>query len=121
MFTISPSLYSADLLDLREVIGKLKGFEHLHLDIDDGNFVRGISFGMEVVKGVAECTEIPLDAHLEVLNPMEYVEPLCEAGVEMICAHVESLDFPSLFLGSVHQYGKKAGLALNVKTPIEFI
>ena len=80
MFTISPSLYSADLLDLREVIGKLKGFEHLHLDIDDGNFVRGISFGMEVVKGVAECTEIPLDAHLEVLNPMEYVEPLCEAG-----------------------------------------
>ena len=52
---------------------------------------------------------------------MEYVEPLCEAGVEMICAHVESLDFPSLFLGSVHQYGKKAGLALNVKTPIEFI
>ena len=91
MFTISPSLYSADLLDLREVIGKLKGFEHLHLDIDDGNFVRGISFGMEVVKGVAECTEIPLDAHLEVLNPMEYVEPLCEAGVEMICAHVESL------------------------------
>ena len=121
MFTISPSLYSADLLDLREVIGKLKGCEHLHLDIDDGNFVRGISFGMEVVKGVAECTEIPLDAHLEVLNPMEYVEPLCEAGVEMICAHVESLDFPSLFLGSVHQYGKKAGLALNVKTPIEFI
>ncbi|MDY3057407.1 MAG: ribulose-phosphate 3-epimerase [Mediterraneibacter faecis] len=121
MFTISPSLYSADLLDLREVIGELKGFEHLHLDIDDGNFVRGISFGMEVVKGVAECTEIPLDAHLEVLNPMEYVEPLCEAGVEMICAHVESLDFPSLFLGSVHQYGKKAGLALNVKTPIEFI
>lgn len=115
MFTISPSLYSADLLDLREVIGKLKGFEHLHLDIDDGKFVRGISFGMEVVKGVAECTEIPLDAHLEVLNPMEYVEPLCEAGVEMICAHVESLDFPSLFLGSVHQYGKKAGLALNVK------
>ena len=121
MFTISPSLYSADLLDLREVIGKLKGFEYLHLDIDDGNFVRGISFGMEVVKGVAECTEIPLDAHLEVLNPMEYVEPLCEAGVEMICAHVESLDFPSLFLGSVHQYGKKAGLALNVKTPIELI
>ena len=121
MFTISPSLYSADLLDLREVIGKLKGFEHLHLDIDDGNFVRGISFGMEVVKGVAKCTEIPLDAHLEVLNPMVYVEPLCKSGVEMICAHVECLDFPSLFLGSVHQYGKKAGLALNVKTPIEFI
>lgn len=115
MFTISPSLYSADLLDLREVIGKLKGFEHLHLDIDDGNFVRGISFGMEVVKGVAECTEIPLDAHLEVLNPMEYVEPLCEAGVEMICAHVESLDFPSLFLGMCTSVWKKSRACIECK------
>ena len=49
MFTISPSVYSADLLDLRQVLKRLDGFEHLHLDIDDGNFVRGISFGMDVV------------------------------------------------------------------------
>lgn len=121
MFTISPSLYSADLLNLRAVVQQLEGFEHLHLDVDDGNFVRGISFGMRIIDKIAECTDIPLDAHLEVSNPMDYVKPLCEAGVEMICAHVEVLDFPSLFLSSVHQYGKKAGLALNIKTPVSFI
>ncbi|MCP1110412.1 ribulose-phosphate 3-epimerase [Ohessyouella blattaphilus] len=121
MFTISPSIYSADLLDLRNVLKGLKGFEHLHLDIDDGNFVRGISFGMDTVKGIASSTNIPLDAHLEVLNPMDYIEPLVEAGVEMICAHVEALEFPSLFLSTVHQYQKKAGLALNIKTPVAFL
>lgn len=121
MFTISPSLYSADLLNLRQVLQGLTGFEHLHLDVDDGNFVRGISFGMDTIQGVAEATDIPLDAHLEVLNPMEYVEPLVCAGVEMICAHVEALDFPSLFLSKVHHYGKKAGLALNIKTPVSFL
>jgi len=118
MFTISPSLYSADLLNLRGVLDKVCGFEHLHLDIDDGNFVRGISFGMDIVEAVAGYTKVPLDAHLEVLNPMEYVVPLCEAGVEQIVAHVEALPYPSLFLSTVHNYGKKAGLALNIKTPV---
>ena len=121
MFTISPSLYSADLLDIRNVLNNLQGFEHLHLDIDDGNFVRGISFGMDVVEPVAKATDIPLDAHLEVLNPMDYVVPLCEAGVEQIVAHVEALPYPSLFLSTVRQYGKKAGLALNIKTPVSYL
>ena len=121
MFTISPSIYSADLLNLRQVLHSLEGFEHLHLDIDDGNFVRGISFGMDLVEPLARETNIPLDAHLEVLNPMDYVVPLCEAGIEQIVAHVEALPFPSLFLSSVHKYGKKAGLALNIKTPAEFL
>lgn len=122
MFTISPSIYSADLLDLRNVLKRLSGFEHLHLDIDDGNFVRGISFGMDVVDGIADATDIPLDAHLEVLNPMDYVEPLAsKKEIGMICAHIETLEFPSLFLSSVHKYGKKAGLAVNIKTPVSFL
>ena len=121
MFTISPSIYSADLVDLRGVLHSLDGFEHLHLDIDDGNFVRGISFGMDLVEPLARETDIPLDAHLEVLNPMDYVEPLCRAGVGQIVAHVEALPYPSLFLSAVHKYGKKAGLALNIKTPAEFL
>ena len=61
MFTISPSIYSADLMNLRQVLTSLEGFEHLHLDVDDGNFVRGISFGMAVIDKMAACTEIPLE------------------------------------------------------------
>lgn len=118
MFTISPSLYSADLLDVRGVLRQCQDFEHLHLDVDDGNFVRGISFGMDFIQPLAQATEIPLDAHLEVLNPMDYVQPLCDAGVQQIVAHVEALPYPSLFLSAVHRNGKKAGLALNIKTPV---
>lgn len=122
MFTISPSVYSADLLDIRNVLKSLAGFEHLHLDVDDGNFVRGISFGIDTVEGIANNTDIPLDVHLEVLNPMDYVKSLvAEPGIEMICAHIEALEFPSLFLSTVHRYGKKAGLAVNIKTPVSFL
>ncbi len=121
MFTISPSIYSADIMNLKESIQGLEGFEHLHIDIDDGNFVRGISFGMDVVNGVCACTDIPVDVHLEVLNPMDYADKLCDSGIAMATAHVEQLAFPSLFLSTLHKAGKKAGLALNIKTPASFL
>lgn len=118
MFTISPSVFSADIMDLRRSIEGLKGFEHLHIDIDDGNFVHGISFGMDVVNGVCACTDIPVDVHLEVLNPMDYADDLCDSDISMAVAHVEALAFPSAFLSKLHRAGKKTGLALNIKTPV---
>ncbi len=121
MFTISPSIYSADLLDLRTVLDKAKDFEHIHLDIDDGNFVRGISFGVDLVEQIAAYTDVPLDAHLEVLNPLDYVEGLAKAGVKMLSAHYEALPFPSAFLSKARSLGMKAGLALNMKTPVSLI
>ena len=121
MFTVSPSIYSADLLDLKTVLDKAKDFEHLHLDIDDGNFVKGISFGGEMVKRIAAYTDIPLDVHLEVLNPLDYIDDLTAAGVKLICAHIEVLPYPSLFLSKVRNSSVKAGLALNLKTPAEAI
>ena len=121
MFTVSPSIYSADLLDLRKVLDQAKEFEHIHLDIDDGNFVKGISFGVDLVEQIAAYTDVELDAHLEVLNPLDYVEGLAKAGVKMLSAHIEALPFPSAFLSRAHKLGMKAGLALNLKTPISFI
>ena len=88
VFSVSPSLLSGDLLNLGAQLDAVRGLDHLHLDIDDGNFVRGISFGMDVVRAVAARTDIPLDAHLEVLNPCDYVEDLCACGVKRVCAHV---------------------------------
>ncbi|MCR4854635.1 MAG: ribulose-phosphate 3-epimerase [Erysipelotrichaceae bacterium] len=121
MFTVSPSIYSADLLDLKTVLDKAKDFEHIHLDIDDGNFVKGISFGCDLVCRIASYTSVPLDVHLEVLNPMDHVDELAEAGVEMISAHVEALEDVKGFLDRVHGHGIKAGLALNPGTDIETI
>ncbi|MBQ6492327.1 MAG: ribulose-phosphate 3-epimerase [Erysipelotrichaceae bacterium] len=121
MFTVSPSIYSADLLDLKKVLDEAKGFEHIHLDVDDGNFVKGISFGTEMVRQISDYTDIPLDVHLEVLNPLDHLEDLKDTKVGLISAHIEVLDYPSLFLSTVHHYGKKAGLAINLKTPVSFI
>lgn len=121
MFTVSPSIYSADMLNLRQVLKDSAEFEHIHLDIDDGNFVRGISFGVDLVEPLVKESSVPMDVHLEVLNPMDYVEPLAQAGVYQIVAHIEALPFPSLFLSTTHKCGVRAGLALNIKTPVVYL
>ena len=117
MFIVTPSIYAADLLDMKNVLAKCGDFAHLHADIDDGNFVRGISFGMDYLRGVAAHTSVPLDVHLEVCNPMEYLKPLADIGVTRVAAHVEALAYPALFLSTARNLGMKAGLAVNIKTP----
>jgi len=121
MFIVSPSIYSADFLHLANELDSLAGISNLHLDIDDGNFVRGISFGMKIAEQIAAHISIPLDAHLEVLNPLVYVEPLLTAGIKQICAHIEQLPYPHLFLSAVRQAGGLAGLSLNLKTPVKLL
>ena len=90
MFTVSPSILSGNLLNLERQLDALAGLGNLHLDIDDGNFVRGISFGMDTVRAIVDYTDIPTDVHLEVLNPCDYVEELCRCGVKRLCAHIEA-------------------------------
>ena len=121
MFTVSPSIYSADMLDLKTVLDRARNFEHIHLDIDDGNFVRGISFGTDLAAQIASYTDVPLDAHLEVLNPLDYVEALAKADIGLITAHIEALDYPSMFISTVHSFGKKAGLALTKSNRFDLI
>lgn len=121
MFIVSPSIYSADFLHLADQLDALAGISNLHLDIDDGNFVRGISFGMKIAEQIAAHTSIPLDAHLEVLNPLDYVEPLLATGIKQICAHIEQLPYPHLFMSAVRQAGGLAGLSVNLKTPVTLL
>ena len=121
MFTVSPSIYSADLLNLKDVLDKTSNFEHIHLDIDDGNFVKGISFGTDLISQIAANTKVPLDVHLEVLNPMDYIDELCKLKMSIIVAHIEVLDNPKEFIDRIHSYGVKAGFAINVGTPLDKI
>lgn len=122
MFELSPSLSAGSQLNLGEVLDRTRELSHIHLDVDDGNFVHEITFGMDTVATVARNTDVPLDVHLEVLNPMDYVRPLCEIGVSAACAHVEALPFPSEFLSALRRGGiEKIGLAINLKTPVDEI
>ena len=121
MFTVSPSIYSADLLNLKDVLDKTSTFEHIHLDVDDGNFVKGISFGVDLISQIKQNTNVPLDVHLEVLNPMDYIDELCELGISLIVAQIETLKNPKEFIDRVHAYNVKAGFAINVGTSLDKI
>lgn len=120
MFQLSSSLSAGSDLNLAETLAATRALKHIHLDIDDGNFVHEITFGADTARTVCTSTNVPVDVHLEVLNPLDYVEPLARAGVAAVCAHVEALAFPSEFLSAARKAGiPKVGLACNLKTPID--
>ena len=122
MFEISPSLSAGSLLNLGEVLAQTRDLPHIHLDVDDGNFVHEITFGMDTVRTVVENTPVPVDVHLEVLNPLDYVKPLLDIGVAAACAHVEALRYPSEFLSALKAGGcPKRGLAINLATPVDVL
>ena len=100
MFELSPSLSAGSQLNLGAVLDATRSLAHIHLDVDDGNFVHEITFGMGTVRTVVQNTPVPVDVHLEVLNPLDYVQPICDAGVSAACAHVEALPYPSEWLSA---------------------
>lgn len=110
---IFPSLASADPMNLGEGIRRLEGYPYLHLDIEDGNFVPNITFGMKTVRAAASICTAKMDAHLMVTNPEDYLEELAAAGVEAAAFHIEATGYPLRLINRIHQLGMKAGIALN--------
>lgn len=116
---IYPSIASGNVLDLRESLDKTEGWPLLHIDIEDGNFVPNISFGMKTVRAICGAAgNRSIDVHMMVNNPVNYLEEAAACGVSSVCAHLEALDYPMLFLNRARSLGMKAGLALNMKTPV---
>lgn len=118
MFNIIPSIASANQLNLSSELDRIGNIRYLHLDIEDGNFIQGITFGVDTIKAIASYTKAELDVHLEVTNPEYYINDLCDCGVNSIAPHIEAMPYPSKVLGMINARGKKAGLALNIKTDI---
>jgi ribulose-phosphate 3-epimerase len=118
MINIIPSIASGNQLNLAAELDRLEGINRLHLDVDDGNFIRGITFGIDTIKAIASYTSATLDAHLEVTNPECYIDDLCDCGVTFIAPHIEAMVYPSKVLGMIRARGKRPGLALNIKTSI---
>ena len=117
-----PSIASADPLALREGLESLGDWPFLHIDIEDGNFVPNITFGMKAVRAI--CEEIQgkeMQVHLMTKHPENYLGELALCGVSSVIAHVEALDYPMDFLNHCKCLGMKAGLALNMKTPVSSV
>ncbi|WP_026367988.1 hypothetical protein [Aminiphilus circumscriptus] len=118
---ISPSIASADPLRWREALCAVEqgGYRDLHIDIEDGNFIPNITFGMKAVRAFRRVTALPFSFHLMVNRPSTYLEDISEMGASIVFAHVEALDYPSDFLALARKAGLRAGLAFNPKTSPE--
>lgn len=113
---ISPTLACANYLQLQNDIEVMDraGADFYHMDIMDGHYVPNICLNFEFIRAVKSVTRTPMDVHLMVSNPMDYVKRLSDCGVEYVCAHSDVLkDNVEYFIDKVHKHNMKAGLVLS--------
>jgi ribulose-phosphate 3-epimerase len=114
------SLASADPLRIAQDIDRLRGWENLHFDLEDGNFTPNVTFGQKTLLAAADYVRPRrLDVHLMVNEPLAFLPVLQKASVGSACAHLEALRYPLVFLNDAKALGIKAGLALNFASPLE--
>ncbi|MGQ9845261.1 MAG: ribulose-phosphate 3-epimerase [Caldisericia bacterium] len=119
---IAPSILASNFKNLSEDIKKIEEVgDIVHLDIMDGHFVPNISFGFPILKAIRELTNLPLDAHLMIEKPENYIDRFIEYGVDMISVHVEGNYHIHRLIYSIKKRDKKAGVAINPGTNISFI
>ena len=113
-----PSMASANQLNLKKSLDSLGKIKKIHFDIEDGNFIDNITFGLRTVRDDLHYTDREADAHLMVTTPGQYIDDLMALGVKAIAVHVESGIFPAAHLHRIRQLGGRAGLALNFMAPV---
>ena len=119
MIKISPSILSADFAYLARDIQAISTADYVHVDVMDGLFVPNISIGIPVVKCIRPVTDLPLDVHLMIQEPVRYVDQFCDAGADIVTCHVEADTQENILaaIDKIHTKGKKAGVVVKPRTP----
>ena len=120
---ISPSILSADFSRLGEEVKALEkaGADYIHVDIMDGHFVPNITIGPMIVKAIRPLTSLPLDVHLMIQNPDDFLDAFIEAGADILVVHVEATPHIHRTLTAIRSKGVRAGASLNPGTPLCFL
>lgn len=120
---VLPSLLLCDFGDLRGELARLEeaGVKALHLDVMDGHFVPNLTYGMPIVEGIRRHTDLPIDVHLMISKPSQYIQQFVDAGADCLTIHAEIDEDYGSVLEQIRSQGVGAGLALNPNTPLEAV
>jgi ribulose-phosphate 3-epimerase len=120
---LAPSILTADLLRLGEQIAQAEaaGVDYIHVDVMDGHFVPNITFGPLVVEAIRGCTKLPLEVHLMIEEPDQYVPAFAKAGGDILTVHAEACRHLHRTVQLVKEQGVKVGVALNPATPVSAV
>ena len=120
MIKIAPSILSADFSRLGEEIKAIDhaGADYVHVDVMDGHFVPNITIGPLIVDAIRPVTELPLDVHLMIENPDQYIPDFAKAGADIIVVHTEAVRHLHRTVQLIKSLGKKAGVSLNPATSL---
>jgi ribulose-phosphate 3-epimerase len=112
---IAPSILSADFRNLERAVKDVEaaGADRIHCDVMDGHFVPNLTFGPLIIETVKKCVTIPLDVHLMISNPVDYISTYCKAGADILIVHAEVCkDVPGT-MSKIKKQGVRAGITVN--------
>jgi ribulose-phosphate 3-epimerase len=123
MGKIAPSILSADFTRLGEEIKAVEkaGADYIHIDVMDGHFVPNITIGPFIVEAVRRVTTLPLDVHLMILNPDQFIDDFVKAGADLITVHVEAVAHLHRSIQYIRKAGAKPAVSLNPATPLHVL
>ncbi|WP_136606386.1 ribulose-phosphate 3-epimerase [Paenibacillus dokdonensis] len=123
MIKIAPSILSADFAQLGQEISIVEaaGADWIHVDVMDGHFVPNITLGPPIVSAIKPHTSLPLDVHLMIDNPEQYIADFAKAGADMITVHAEACIHLHRVIHLIKEHGVQAGIAINPGTPAAVI
>src|SRR3989440_1608792 len=120
MIGLVPSILSADFTRLREQVREAEagGAQRIQIDVMDGHFVPNITMGPMIVEATRRSTSLPLEAHLMITNPQDYIEAFAKAGADVIIVHQEVCPHLHRVIQQIKNAGKRAAVALTPSTPV---